>query len=149
MDKPRQIHSCLTVLGITSSPVAAPHYAAPAGYGDEGKWYWMARISGDAEQRLIKEGFITPLMHGPTKQRLAHNTSGTWTWNDKGLNCTVEELMNYAEVQYCNQLTSSGITATPDVTATTPTYLLPHTLQAPNYPITIRRLSANHRHLLN
>ena len=53
-------------------------------------------------------------------------TTGKWVWNDQGLNSTVEELMNYAEVTYCNEITaalsSQSYTLTPDITATTPTY---------------------------
>ena len=46
------------------------------------------------------------------------NTTGKWVWNDQGLNSTVEELLNYAEVQYCNQWSQSGVTITPDITTT-------------------------------
>jgi hypothetical protein len=56
----------------------------------------------------------------------ATNTqTNQWQWNDQGLNCTVYELMNYAEVQYCNsitQATNNQITVTPDQTTTLPTY---------------------------
>ncbi len=50
------------------------------------------------------------------------NTTGRWEWNDQGLNCTVVELMNYAEVQYCNTWSQAGINLTPDMTTTTPSY---------------------------
>jgi asparagine N-glycosylation enzyme membrane subunit Stt3 len=33
---------------------------ALAGYGDEGKWAWMARISGKGKERLISEGYMDP-----------------------------------------------------------------------------------------
>ncbi len=50
------------------------------------------------------------------------NTTGRWVWNDQGLNCTIVELMNYAEVQYCQTWSQAGINLTPDMTTTTPTY---------------------------
>jgi asparagine N-glycosylation enzyme membrane subunit Stt3 len=31
-----------------------------AGFGDEGKWPWMARISGKGRQRLIDSGYMDP-----------------------------------------------------------------------------------------
>ena len=51
-----------------------------------------------------------------------NNQTGQWEWNDQGDNCTIYELMNYAEVQYCNGWTSAGVSITPSATTTTPTY---------------------------
>jgi hypothetical protein len=53
----------------------------------------------------------------------SNNQTGRWVWNNQGQNCTVNELINYAEAQYCNTWTGTGqITITPSATATTPTY---------------------------
>ena len=44
----------------------------------------------------------------------------------KEITATIYELMNYAEVQYCNEWTSTGqISITPSATTTTPTYFTP------------------------
>ncbi len=114
-----------TVLQIGQSSSGSSSYvASPAGYGDEGKWVWMARISGEAESRLINEGYMNASQ--PWKDETAFgapdNTTGKWDWNDQGLNCTVEELINNAEVQYCNQWTQAGVSLSPDMTTTAPTY---------------------------
>ncbi len=116
------------VLGISQASSGSSSYTAyPAGYGDEGKWTWMARISGTDEQRLINEGFMDPATAWTNETTFGAVNSQTnqWQWNDQGLNCTVEELLNYAEVQYCNTITQSTnnqITVTPDMTTTEPTY---------------------------
>jgi dolichyl-diphosphooligosaccharide--protein glycosyltransferase len=116
------------VLGISQSSSGSSSYIAyPAGYGDEGKWSWMARISGTDKQRLIDQGFMNPATAWTNETTFGATNSQTnqWQWNDQGLNCTVYELMNYAEVQYCNsitQATNNQITVTPDQTTTQPTY---------------------------
>jgi dolichyl-diphosphooligosaccharide---protein glycosyltransferase len=115
------------VLGIQGASGSSSYTAYPAGYGDEGKWTWMARISGTDQQRLIREGFMDPATAwtNETTFGAVNPQSNRWEWNDQGLNCTVEELLNYAEVQYCNtitQETNNQITVTPDMTTTQPTY---------------------------
>ena len=116
------------VLGIPQASSGSSSYTAyPAGYGDEGKWTWMARISGTDQQRLIREGFMDPTTAwtNETTFGAVNQQSNRWEWNDQGLNCTVEELLNYAEVQYCStitQATNNQITVTPDMTTTEPTY---------------------------
>ena len=41
------------------------------------------------------------------------------------MNCTIYELWNYAEVQYCNIMTQLGYSISPDTTTTQPTYFTP------------------------
>jgi dolichyl-diphosphooligosaccharide--protein glycosyltransferase len=116
-----------TVLQI-SQQSESTYVASPAGYGDEGKWVWMARISGQGADRLVKEGYISQgtMWTDETAFGASNPTTGRWEWNDRGLNCTVFELMNYAEVQYANTVTavlgSQGITVIPDQTTTEPKY---------------------------
>jgi asparagine N-glycosylation enzyme membrane subunit Stt3 len=116
------------VLGISQASSGSSQYvASPAGYGDEGKWVWMARISGQAKDRLIKAGYMTPgtAWTDETQFGSSNPTTGKWQWNDQGLNSTVFELLNYAEVDYCNSITAATnnqITVTPDQTTTVPTY---------------------------
>jgi hypothetical protein len=101
--------------------------ATPAGYGDEGKWVWMARISGQNKENLLKAGFMNPGTAWTDESQFGSSnpTTGKWQWNDQGLNCTVEMLLNFAEVDYSNSITTATgnqITVTPDMTTTTPTY---------------------------
>ena len=116
------------VLGISQATSGSSQYtASPAGYGDEGKWVWMARISGQAKDRLIKDGFMNPgtAWTDETQFGASNQQTGKFQWNDQGLNCTVFELLNYAEVQYSNSITTATnnqITVTPDQTTTVPTY---------------------------
>ena len=108
----------------TSSSGSSSYIVSPAGYGDEGKWVWMARISGQAQTRLINEGFMNPAKAWTNESQFGASdpTTGRWQWNDQGLNCTVFELLNYAEVHYANTMTSLGINVSPDQTTTQPTY---------------------------
>ena len=114
-----------TVIGITQSSSGSSTYTAyPAGYGDEGKWVWMARISGEAKNRLIDEGYMNAATAWTDETQFgsANQQTNRWEWNDQGQNCTVYELMNYAEVQYCNAMSAAGINITPDATTTQPTF---------------------------
>jgi hypothetical protein len=116
-----------TVLEIQQSSSGSSTYTAyPSGYGDEGKWPWMASISGTAEQWYINNGYMSATTSTVWKDEAsfgsANNQTGQWVWNDQGDNCTVYELMNYAEVQYCNGWASAGVNITPSATTTTPTY---------------------------
>ena len=108
----------------TTSSGSSSYIASPAGYGDEGKWVWMARISGQAQTRLINEGFMNPAKAWTNESQFGSSnpTTGRWQWNDQGLNCTVFELLNYAIVHYANTMTSLGVTISPDQTTTEPTY---------------------------
>ena len=107
-----------------TSSNSGQYYAIPGGYGDEGKWVWMARISGQGMQRLVNQGFIssTDAWTNETSFGSSSQSTGRWEWNDRGLNCTVEELMSYAESQYADRMTQMGIPVQADHTATTPTY---------------------------
>ena len=113
-----------TVLQIQQSGQA--YVASPSGYGDEGKWIWMARISGATESRFMQEGLMNNQTSTVWKDEYAFGnntgTNGQWVWNDQGENCTIYELMNYAEVQYCNYWTNQGLGITPSTTTTPPTY---------------------------
>jgi dolichyl-diphosphooligosaccharide--protein glycosyltransferase len=52
----------------------------PQGWGDEGKWEWMARIAG-----------LNTSDYGNT------TSSGAWQWNEKGQNTVIYKLMTYGE----------------------------------------------------
>ena len=63
--------------------------------GDEGKWMWMARISGQAKDRLINASYMDANQHGLTNTPLANViqplTNGSW--NEAGMNSTVYKLL--------------------------------------------------------
>ncbi len=100
-----------------------------AGYGDEGKWFWMARISGEGASRLMTdETFGTRWMNSEyswTNETSFGNyttdsTSGqqTFQWNEMGLNSTVFKLMSFAEQQWAAQ---NGVTVS-DQTGAVPSF---------------------------
>jgi asparagine N-glycosylation enzyme membrane subunit Stt3 len=87
------------------------------GFGDEGKWSWMARISGKGKQRLIDTGFMDPnFAWGDSLEDIAKFGNQTLGWdgvdanddgsidpdtelvaNMRGQNTTVYQLMLYAK----------------------------------------------------
>jgi dolichyl-diphosphooligosaccharide--protein glycosyltransferase len=89
----------------------------PAGYGDEGKWVWMARISGQDKQRFIDQGFISAADAWTNETAFGEQVSGGWQWNDRGLSSVVELLLNDAEVTYCYNLMANfeDVTFAPDL----------------------------------
>jgi dolichyl-diphosphooligosaccharide--protein glycosyltransferase len=116
------------VLQISQSSSGSSSYiASPAGYGDEGKWQWMASISGTNEANYIKEGYMSASTTEWSGVSAFGNSSSTgqWQWSDQGMNCTIYELWNYAEVQYTNTMTQLGYSISPDTTTTLPTYFTP------------------------
>lgn len=72
-----------------------------AGYGDEGKWTWMARISGKTNWDSLKtRGFIDEASRWTDETKFGNGSSGTWEWNDVGTNSTIYKLMSYAKHQW-------------------------------------------------
>ncbi len=75
------------------------------GYGDEGKWMWMAKISGKAEQRFITDGFLDQESSwtDETKFGKYDNSTNQWAWNDVGKNTTVYKLMSWGKQRWCDE----------------------------------------------
>ncbi|MCX8151150.1 MAG: hypothetical protein N3D85_06585 [Candidatus Bathyarchaeota archaeon] len=91
------------------------------GYGDEGKWVWMADISGNAKPRFLSTGYMTSDYQWSNKTDFGYNmTSGVTEWNDMGLNSTLYKLMSNAEKQWADKY---GFTMTE--TASTLEYFTP------------------------
>jgi dolichyl-diphosphooligosaccharide--protein glycosyltransferase len=105
-----------TVLRIASG--TSYYTASFAGYGDEGKWMWMARISGQARDRFIKEGLIDENSSWTDETTFANTTSGAWY--DTGKNSTVYKLMSWAKQRWCDVSGSSYVY--PDESGVQPTY---------------------------
>ncbi len=92
------------------------------GGGDNGKWTWMARISGKARDRLVSEGYIDMPSSWTNETTFGeyNATASSWMWNNAGKNSTVYKLMGWAKHTWClyNEVLD------PDAsTVTMPTYL--------------------------
>jgi dolichyl-diphosphooligosaccharide--protein glycosyltransferase len=92
-------------------------------FGDEAKWSWMARISGEAQQRYVNEGFMNDNLKWTDENAFGapNNQTGTWEWNTMGKNSTIYKLMSYAKQQWAD---ISGVPAgvTADEPGVQPTY---------------------------
>ena len=73
------------------------------GYGDEGKWMWMARISGKAHDRFVDSGFVDEqsAWTDETKFGSYNTTLNKWVWNERGMNSTIYTLMSYGKHLWC------------------------------------------------
>jgi dolichyl-diphosphooligosaccharide--protein glycosyltransferase len=110
----------ITVLLQTSNN----QYVADFGnFADEAKWSWMARISGEAKTRFIKEGYMTDTYSWTNETTFGHSdtSTNTWVWNDAGTNSTVYKLMSYAKDRWGDVSgTPNGVTT--NVGGIVPTY---------------------------
>ena len=79
------------------------------GGGDNGKWTWMARISGTAIQRFVNTGFLDQSQAWTNETSFGHysNTTNAWVWNSQGLNSTIYQLMAWAKNRWC---VTNGVT---------------------------------------
>jgi dolichyl-diphosphooligosaccharide--protein glycosyltransferase len=91
--------------------------------GDNGKWTWMAKISGSARERFVRDGFIDEASSWENETTFGSfdNSTNAWKWNDVGGNSTVYELMSYGKQRWCDV---NGVT-NPDAAAVgTPKYFV-------------------------
>ncbi len=107
-----------TVLQITTDDSGA-YIAVPAGLGDEGKWYWMARISGQARDRFISEGLLDENSAWTDETKFQNQTTGEW-YEEAKSTTTIYKLMSWAKQRWCD--VSGFGTVTPDETGIQPTY---------------------------
>ena len=91
-----------TTLNIVQSSDGQGYVVSFSRFGDEAKWSWMARISGQASQRLIDTGFISAdaAWRNETSFGAANNQTGAWEWNAKGKDSTIYKLMSYAKQRW-------------------------------------------------
>jgi len=89
--------------------------------GDNGKWTWMAEISGAAQQRFIDNGFIDAASSWQNESSFGSysNTTSAWVWNNVGLNSTVYKLMSWGKDRWCQV---NGVTDPDAGNVTQPTY---------------------------
>ncbi|MGD0159978.1 MAG: STT3 domain-containing protein [Candidatus Bathyarchaeia archaeon] len=101
-----------TTLAIESQ--SGINYAVEAGYGDEGKWTWMARISAQSSYDIN----VTPTSPWTNWNWTDETAFGSftnvttywpndWLWNNQGTNSTIYQLMTWARTLYCN---AQGVT---------------------------------------
>jgi dolichyl-diphosphooligosaccharide--protein glycosyltransferase len=112
-----------TTLGLGVSSDQTSYVAQPAGFGDEGKWSWMARISGQARERFIQTGFISEAAawYDENDFGSVSNETNTWQWNAMGKNSTIYKLLSWAKRRWVDVSgTAHGVVA--DETGVQPTY---------------------------
>ncbi|MCL2289041.1 MAG: hypothetical protein FWC33_07740 [Candidatus Bathyarchaeota archaeon] len=99
-----------TVL-IVGQDESGYYYSRPWGYGDEGKWSWMARISGDAKDRLISEGFMDPNRAWEDEYAFGDYSqyTGQWEWSEQGKNSVIYKLLADIEFQFADSRTGSVV----------------------------------------
>jgi len=85
-----------------SSTSTSTYVVTLSSFGDEGKWSWMARISGQARERLIADGFMDAEAAWSDETAFGNisSTTGAWEWNDMGKNSTIYKLMSYAKQRW-------------------------------------------------
>jgi dolichyl-diphosphooligosaccharide--protein glycosyltransferase len=99
-----------------------------ANFGDEGKWSWMARISGGAKDRFINESYMDSNLVWSNETSFGGYTNSTtgsgsvWQWSDMGTNSTIYELMSWATQEYAAKYGLAADTSIPK-----PTYFLDDT----------------------
>lgn len=79
--------------------------ASFAGFGDEGKWMWMARISGEARDRFIEAGFIDDNSAWNDEITFGgyNNETNRWEWNSVGKNSTIYKLMSWGKQRWSEE----------------------------------------------
>jgi dolichyl-diphosphooligosaccharide---protein glycosyltransferase len=118
------VFTVLYVQTASTSSGSTVYVATPAGLGDEGKWMWMARISGQAKDRLVNEGFMNSNTAWTDEYKFGNVSSSTnmWEWNTQGQNTVIYKLMTTAAQKFANN--TNGIVELYQ-TPVTPTYFDP------------------------
>lgn len=91
-----------TTLGLATVSDQSYYVAQSAGFGDEGKWSWMARISGQAHDRFVDDGLISADEAWTDENSFGSvsNQTNAWEWNDMGKNSTVYKLLSWAKQRW-------------------------------------------------
>ena len=110
-----------TTLGLSTSSDGSYYIAQSVGYGDEGKWSWMARISGQARDRFVKDGYISAdqAWTDETSFGSVSNETNSWAWNDQGTNSTIYKLLSWAKQSWVDSNAPTSSTS-PQVVADEP-----------------------------
>ncbi len=114
------------VLQITQS-TQGTYYALPAGFGDEGKWVWMARISAENSQRFLDLGLISAqdMWMDESDFGQSNSQTGLFDWNDRGMNCTIQMILYDMQYRYVEAANAKGNSVQVDHVASRPQFLEP------------------------
>jgi len=103
-----------TTLALETPSGSSTTYAIEAGYGDEGKWTWMARISAQSSYDTnVNPNSAWPDWNWTDETAFGSYTNVTtywpndWLWNDQGYNSTIYQLITWARTLYCS---AQGVT---------------------------------------
>jgi dolichyl-diphosphooligosaccharide--protein glycosyltransferase len=107
-----------TTVGIRYNSNTQAYQAVAAGYGDEGKWTWMARISGGVDSSMRAQAPRWD-WENETSFGKFDNTTNNWKWNERGINSTIYKLMYWPKNQWA---TTYGITDPDQDNVTQPVY---------------------------
>jgi dolichyl-diphosphooligosaccharide--protein glycosyltransferase len=91
------------------------------GGGDNGKWTWMARISGKARDRFVSSGLMDEqsAWDDHTVFGAYNNKTNKWEWNDRGTNSTIYKLMSWGKNRWCQ---NNGVTDPDEAEVAMPQY---------------------------
>jgi dolichyl-diphosphooligosaccharide--protein glycosyltransferase len=89
-----------TVVALSSDSTTGTTNGVAAGYGDEGKWTWMARISGGATQDQ-RAAWPDWNWTDETPFGSFNNSTNEWEWSMQGLNTTIYKLMSWGRNRWC------------------------------------------------
>ena len=123
-----------TTLQLSQASGGSTYIASFGRWGDEGKWSWMAKISGQARDRFIQAGLIDEQSAWSDETAFGNYTLGkTWVDSDndgqadtgeitnspKGMASTIYKLMSWVKQRWTDG--TDGLVS-PDETAVQPTY---------------------------
>ncbi|TRO47873.1 hypothetical protein E2P47_03765 [Candidatus Bathyarchaeota archaeon] len=96
-------------------------------WGDEGKWSWMASISGSSRDRFIEDGWIEEDLMWTDENDFGepNQNTGTWIWNSRGRDTVIYKMMSWARQLYTESEPSQAAGVSPDEPGVEPTYLKP------------------------
>jgi len=90
-----------TTVGVQYDQSNGQYYTvwADGAGGDNGKWIWMARISGQAYDQFISRGLSDQqsMWHNETSFGYYNSSQNAWIWNKKGMESMVYKLMSWTK----------------------------------------------------
>jgi dolichyl-diphosphooligosaccharide--protein glycosyltransferase len=112
---------------IQVSQDQANYFASSGIWGDEGKWSWMASISGANRDRFIQDGWIDENSMWTDENDFGNidTNTGAWNWNALGRDSTIYKLMSWARQLYTESDAAQAVGVLPDEIIVEPTYFKP------------------------
>ena len=81
------------------------YYGGDQGYGDEGKWRWMARIAN----QTVAPGFYLEWGDNQEFTTFGNITENQWVWNNQGMETTIYKLMQYGRSSVVTSITAPAL----------------------------------------